>query len=164
MSTRPTLVLIPGAWHVAEHYDLLTPLLEKEGYTCHALTLPSVGANPALTSLDPDVQTIRKHVIALLDEGKDVVVVMHSYGGIPGGSAMRGLSKTDRQKAGEKGGGVVGLVYICSWMIDEGMSMIEARGGRGGKGGPATLKIEVSGGLLMGPPFFLSYTCEQPAS
>jgi pimeloyl-ACP methyl ester carboxylesterase len=139
---KPTIVLIPGAWHTADCYEILIPHLHEAGYETLPLTLPSVGADPAQQSLDPDVQHIRNNVIPLLDQGKDVVLAMHSYGGVPGSSAMRGLAKNERQAQGQPGG-VTALVFICAWMIDEGTTAKDYGGGRGGKLGPSTLSIEV---------------------
>jgi pimeloyl-ACP methyl ester carboxylesterase len=140
---KPTIVLVPGAWHSASCYSHLTPLLDTEGYDTLPLTLPSVGADPAVQSLDPDVQHIRSHIQPLVDDGKNVVLVMHSYGGSPGGSAAKGFAKKDREAEGLEGG-IVALVYVCAWMIEEGTNVRGNGGSRGGKLGPSSLKIEVS--------------------
>lgn len=137
-----TIVLVPGAWHTAKCYDILVPHLQSAGYETAALTLPSVGANPPVQSIDPDVEHIRNNIQPFLDQGKDVVLVMHSYGGIPGSSAMKGFSKADRQAQGQPGG-VCALVYLCAWMIDENTTARDNGGGRGGKLGPESLRIEV---------------------
>ena len=142
MARKPDLVLIPGAWHTSECYDLIAPSLKSAGYDVTALTLPSVGAEPPLDNIDDDVTLIHETVERLADAGKDVVVVMHSYGGVPGSEAMKGLSKADRKQKG-LGGGVAGLVYLCAWMVAEGESLFSSGGGRGGKGGPGKLRAEV---------------------
>lgn len=139
---KPTIVLVPGAWHPASCYDILLPYLQNAGYETLALTLPSVSADPPVPSIDPDVEHIRNNVEPLLQQGKDVVAVFHSYGGVPGSSAMKGFSKPDRKAQGQPGG-VTALVYLCSWMIAEGTTMVENGGGRGGKRGPETMKVEV---------------------
>lgn len=140
---KPTIVLIPGAWHSADCYDILLPHLQRAGYETLPLTLPSVGADPAIQSLDSDVQLIRENITRLISDGKDVVLVMHSYGGIPGSSAVQGLAKTDRKAEGLPGG-VAALVYICAWMVAEGKTAREYGGGRGGKLGPSSLSVEVN--------------------
>lgn len=58
---------------------------------------------------------------------KDVVVVYHSYGGIPGGGAAYGLSKTARAKEGKKGV-VTGLTYVSGFVIRETSSLLEIMG------------------------------------
>lgn len=54
VSSKPEFIMIPGAWHGPESFGPTTALLEKAGYTVHALQLPSVGASPPLESFDPD--------------------------------------------------------------------------------------------------------------
>ena len=119
MSEKPQVVLIPGAWHTARCYDVITPLLEDAGYSTTALTLPSVGAEPPVTSTDEDAALILSTISDLADAGQDVVVVLHSYGAVPGSDAMKGLSKDERSHRGLKGG-VIALVYMCAWMLPEG--------------------------------------------
>lgn len=141
-SSKPHIVLIPGALHTSEAYHLIVPLLSKAGYEATALTLPSVGAEPPIKSLDPEIAHVRNTVIPLIEKGEDVVVVMHSYGGAAGGTSLRGLSKAERQSKGETGG-VKSLVYLCAWMIPEGQSVMACGGGQGGKGGSSMVKAEV---------------------
>lgn len=145
MSRKPDIVLIPGAWHTGDCFDRIVPLLKGNGYSVTALTLPSVGAEPPLENLDEDVHLIHGAVERLADAGKEVVVVMHSYGGIPGTEAIKGLSRIDRKEKALEGG-VVALVYMCAWMVAEGESVFSSGGGRGGKGGPS--KVRVDGNYL----------------
>ena len=49
-------------------------------------------------------------------------MVCHSYGGIPGGGAAQGLSKSTRVKEGKEGG-VLGLICICAIIVPEGKSL-----------------------------------------
>ena len=136
------VVLIPGAWHSGDAYDLLVPLLRVHGHETTSLTLPSVGAEPPLTSLEPEVEYIRNTVEPLSEQGKEIVVVMHSYGGFAGSAALHGLSRAERHEKGLNGG-IVALVYLAAWMLDEGQSISGSGGGKGGKGGPSTIKVEV---------------------
>jgi pimeloyl-ACP methyl ester carboxylesterase len=141
ITSKPVIVLIPGAWHTAKCYYLLVPILESAGYKAKAVDLVSVGAEPPTKSLDPDVQHIRNIIFPMIEQGKDVVVVMHSFGAVPGSSALKGLSKTDRSAQGLTGG-VVSLVYLCAWVIPEGQAVHDSGGGRGGKGGSRRLKFD----------------------
>ena len=84
MSTKPHTVLIPGAWHTGACYDVIIPLLEDSAYATTPLTLPSVGAEPPITSTDEDTALVHSTVSELAEADGDVVVVRHSYGGIPG--------------------------------------------------------------------------------
>ena len=101
-----------------------------------------MGAEPPLTTLDPEVEYIRTKVLPLLEQGREVIVVMHSYGGFAGSAALRGLSKAERHEQGLSGG-IMALVYLAAWMLDEGQSVSGSGGGKGGKGGPSTIRVEV---------------------
>jgi len=139
---RPHIALIPGAWHSGDAYDTLLPFLHSQGYETTALTLPSVGAEPPLTSLYPEIEYIRGKIVPLLEKGQDVVVVMHSYGGFAGSAALHGLSKAEREKEGQTGG-VVSLVYLAAWLLDEGKAMLGSGGGSPGALGMSVFRIEV---------------------
>lgn len=140
-TSKPHILLLPGAYHNASCYDRLEPLLSSAGYQTTALTLPSVGAEPPITSIAPDVEHVRSAIEPLLNDGKSIVVVMHSYSGIIGTTSLSGFAARDRKAQGLPGG-VTGLVYLCAWMLDAGQNALEMGGGQGGKLGPGVMKRE----------------------
>lgn len=117
--SKPTFVCLHGAWHSPSCWDKIKALLSTHGYTCVCPALPSTGAIPPVSDFTEDVDTIRSTVAELVGEKKDVIVVMHSYSGIPGGQALEGLDKKTRTENGYKGG-VVRLIYIMSFIVPEG--------------------------------------------
>ena len=92
--SKPTILLVGGAWHTAEYLRPLAATLEAAGYPTTAFGLPSVGANPPKSGFEDDVAVIRSTVSELVSEGKRVVAVLHSYGGIPGNEALQGFTDT----------------------------------------------------------------------
>jgi hypothetical protein len=84
-----------------------------------AIALPSNGNRPPIYDFTEDVRAIRDNVTLLLDSGQDVIVVMHSYAGIPGGEALWGLGKREREQRGLRTG-VIRLVFIMSILAKEG--------------------------------------------
>ena len=75
---------------------------------------------PPNMTFDEDVKAIRDTLTKLVDtEEKDVILVVHSYTGMPGAEAPEGLGKKDRQAKGLKGG-VVRLVFIMAFAMPEG--------------------------------------------
>jgi hypothetical protein len=130
VTTKPTIVIIPGAWHSPVHYRLLTDALEEAKYSTLVSRLPSVNFdNPRAVSVTTDTEFIRDTMLLpLVNQGKDVLLVMHSYGGIPGSSAAHGISKRERQEKG-KPGGVIGLAYIAATLAKEGQSLEDVIGG-----------------------------------
>ena len=130
-SSLPTIVLVPGAWHSPIHYKQLTTLFEESGYAVSTSPLPSLNpADPEATTTTSDSTFIAEKLIApLLEEGKDIVLVMHSYGGSPGSVAARGLSKTERMSQ-DLQGGIIGLVFIAALLASEGASLLDMVGGK----------------------------------
>lgn len=119
--TKPTIILVPGAWHRASSYgDLIKPL-ESAGYKVIAIDIPSVvapGDEPTEGWTD-DVTLIQKSIKAEADAGNDVAVLVHSYGGLPGAQAIEGFEKH-----------VVRLVYLCAFTVDVGGSLYGMLGGQ----------------------------------
>ena len=125
MSTKPSIVLVPGAWHLPTAFSPLTKYLEQNGYSVHPVALASVDSAKPQPNFDADVAAISTKLTELADAGDDLVVLTHSYGGIPGSSATKGLLKSDLEKEGKKGG-VVHLIYCCSFALPEGVSLMDA--------------------------------------
>ena len=57
-------------------------------------------------------------------EGKEVVLAMHSYGGLPGGGAVSGLEKRSCEAMGKKGG-VVAMIWMASFVVSKGVALSE---------------------------------------
>jgi pimeloyl-ACP methyl ester carboxylesterase len=125
-SSKPSLVLVPGAWHVPEHFDKMNHHLHTAGYKTIGVRTPSVRHTaPWPTTFSEDVGAVRSAILSALDRDEDVVVIMHSYGGIPGSAACEGLRKADRQKAGLKSG-VVAMVFIAAFAFDKDKSLVDS--------------------------------------
>lgn len=99
--------------------------LEAVGYETRGVSLPSVGASEPLQDIGPDVEAIQNVVRPIADQGKDVLLMVHSYGGIVGGESVRGLDKASREKEGKKGG-VSHLYYCSAFALPEGVSLMDA--------------------------------------
>ena len=114
----PIIALVPDAWHSPIHYLELTQHLSRAGYSVTTQRLPSCGSElPEVQSTAADAAFIRENVLLpQIDNGKAVVLVMHSYGGCPGAVAAKGLSMSERRTAGQKGG-IIGMIFICGFII-----------------------------------------------
>jgi hypothetical protein len=128
MSTKPAIVLVTGSFCLPELYnDILDPLRAK-GYEIAAPALRSVVKKPGPPpTLYDDAAAIQTEVKKFADEGKDVVLIAHSYGGTVASQAVKGLSKTEREMQGEKGG-IVRLGFITALVPDEGETAVSANG------------------------------------
>ncbi|KAF2705646.1 alpha/beta-hydrolase [Pleomassaria siparia CBS 279.74] len=122
MATKPTFVLVPGSFSKPEFYDNIVELIRTKGYEIQVVAIVTVGKKPGMPpSMYDDAAVISEAVTKYADEGKDVVLLAHSYGGIPITESMKDVSKTNREKAGEKGG-VVRLGYMTCLVPSVGMS------------------------------------------
>lgn len=109
-TTRPTLLLVHGAWHGSWCWERVTPVLDADGWTTRTVDLPSAGS-PA---------GVRDDARAVLDAlaGIDgpVVVVAHSYGGVPATQAVA------------EAAGVSHIVYLAAYQLDVGESLLGHHG------------------------------------
>lgn len=126
-----TIVIVPGAWHPAILYENLISRLQTAGYEAIVAAYPSCNSqSPKTATCDQDAKAIRQQCLSLMeDKGKHLLLVCHSFGGIPGGAAAHGLSKEERLQKGEKGG-IIGLVYMTAFVVPEGSSVLELMGGK----------------------------------
>lgn len=127
-------VLVPAGFMQGSLYHKVTTRLSKLGYSVKPIDPPSSNTKaPAVMA--EDAALINKMAASLMDQGKNVVVVGCSYGGVAATEAMRGLSDADRKADGRSGGRLVNLVYIGSLM---------------GRAGQNTVDITVEGGAPPG--------------
>jgi len=117
--SKPTIVMVHGAWHQPSIYSDVAASLAKYGYPTASVALPSAGAVPPHKDFTGDVAAIRHCVTELVSNDKEVVLVVHSYGAFPGGEAPKGLGKREREAKGLKGG-VVRYVVINGLATPEG--------------------------------------------
>jgi pimeloyl-ACP methyl ester carboxylesterase len=112
--TRPTLVFVHGAWHGPWSWAPVRQILGERGWTTVTVELPSVhAADKAALGMIADADAVRAAVDAI--DG-DVVVVAHSYGGVP---ATQGAGSDN----------VVHIVFISAFVFDIGESMLSGNGG-----------------------------------
>ncbi|KAK1573959.1 Alpha/beta hydrolase fold-1 [Colletotrichum navitas] len=128
-SELPTIVFIPGAWHKPWIFDLVRDDLAGRGYPTAAVSLPSVGSTDVNAGLGQDADAVRAELQRLIDAGREVVVVAHSYGGIPVANAVEGLNHKCRV-AKKKTGGVLMIIYVASFAVpaDESLSDSDGEG------------------------------------
>ncbi|KAJ5806759.1 hypothetical protein N7474_010351 [Penicillium riverlandense] len=109
-TTKPTIVLVHGAWHGSWCWRFQIPALEALGYVVEAVDLPCVSGVVGTTQFD-DAALVRSVVEAQLSMGKRVVVLAHSYGGPIASAAIEGLADK----------GVLGMVALCAYIFPGGM-------------------------------------------
>ncbi|KAL4733849.1 hypothetical protein BDV11DRAFT_209894 [Aspergillus similis] len=102
--------------------------LESEAIANHSVSAqPLNGAHP-INGLHLDIKHTKAALQKLVDNGRQVVVVMHSYGGAAGASTMEGLGYAQRSKAGLQGG-IIMAVRMTAFVACKGQSMLNLLGG-----------------------------------
>lgn len=126
----PTVFFVPGAWITPGFYQPFLQALTAAGYNVHYAGYPSLDpVSPSTADCNTDADEIAKELRRIVeDNGEDVLMIMHSYAGMPGAAAAVGLAKSEREKQG-KPGGVIGLVFIGAFVVPEGLTCAGLQGG-----------------------------------
>ncbi|KAJ4287560.1 hypothetical protein N0V90_012263 [Kalmusia sp. IMI 367209] len=127
--SKPTIVFAPGAWHTPDCFDITRKQLHQREWETEAVAYPSVGAEPPNKGLNDDVAVLRTTLERLADDGKEIVLVVHSYGGLVGQNALEGLGYKQRQAAGKKGGVII-FVYLAAFVVPKGGTIQAMLGGQ----------------------------------
>ncbi|MCJ1377210.1 hypothetical protein MMC17_000302 [Xylographa soralifera] len=130
--SKPVFVIVPGGAQNPSHYAYLQHLLLSQGYGVVSGLLPTVGATAPVTAAE-DAEFIRSRMLLpVLDiEKHDVIMVSHSYSGMPASAAARGLGKADRAAEGKKTS-VLGQIFIAAMLLrgGDGKDVIATFGGQ----------------------------------
>lgn len=114
MADLPTIVFVHGAWHGSWGWERVSGELRERGFDVTAVDLVShAPAGLDTGDLYDDVAVVRRAIDEV--EGP-VVVVAHSYGGVPTTEATAGAPN------------VAHIVYLTAFMLDEGESLFATVG------------------------------------
>jgi pimeloyl-ACP methyl ester carboxylesterase len=113
---RGTMVLIHGAWHGPWVWARVQPHLISAGWRVLTVKLPSVadGSDPQVGMM-ADAEHIHRQ---LIDIDEPIVVVAHSYAGVPVSQAAAGLLNVRH------------IVYLTAFQLDVGDSLMSVAAGR----------------------------------
>jgi pimeloyl-ACP methyl ester carboxylesterase len=109
-NTRPRIILVHGAWVGSWEFDQLVQILRERGWEVDALDLPSTGSTESM------IQDAAAITAAIDRAGGPVVLVGHSYGGVP-------VTEAGDHPAVER------IVYVAAFALDAGESVITSMGG-----------------------------------
>lgn len=143
-SGKPTILIVPGSFSPLPLYTSIIDHLKHYGYDVVFVQYPSIGRRDPLppATMEDDAAFVSAAATKLADAGKAILMVTHSYGGIPGTEGSKGLSRKERKLAG-KPGGIDRLLYITSLVPRVGESL----GDLMGSGVAPFLRIEVCASL-----------------
>ncbi|KAH7129213.1 Alpha/beta hydrolase fold-1 [Dactylonectria macrodidyma] len=114
-----TFVIVPGACTPPALFQDFCDFARDNGVAATTVELATVGRNldqpaPGLTD---DVRAIRQVVEPLLDQGKEVILVTSSLGGVAGTQSLEHLGYEPRALNGRPGG-VETIVYVSSMILE----------------------------------------------
>jgi pimeloyl-ACP methyl ester carboxylesterase len=125
MAAPPSVLLVPGSFSNPDLYYTAQDLSLARGIDLHVMALPSVRVdlndNRTPPSMYDDAAAIAEEIEKLSDAGQDVIVISHSYAGVPMTQATVGLGKESRKRQG-KTAGLVGVAYMTSLVPDIGQN------------------------------------------
>lgn len=126
MSSKPVIVLIPGGFCSPKAYAKLASTLEEQGYETIVIRLRtctnSPGTDPstpewqALAQLTPfdDAKLVHEALASLVEQGREALLVGHSYGSLPMLASCQGWTTHERSAKGLQGG-IKGVVYLAGF-------------------------------------------------
>lgn len=117
ISQKPVIVLVHGAWHRPVHFLPLVTLLQERNYDVDVPSLATAGWQPSVSkaSVPEDVEVISKTLDQHLGAGREVVLLCHSYGGLPATAAAVGRTIADRQTGSGGRGGIKAMIYVAAF-------------------------------------------------
>lgn len=124
--TKPVIIFVPGAFVGPGPYAAVAECLRVDGYTVEVVHLPSAAdlssetvSSPKWKSLaektaESDIEAIHNVVKPHFVQGRQIVLIGHSYGSIPAMLSIEGHTAQERETKGLKGG-VVAYINIAGF-------------------------------------------------
>lgn len=114
-----TFILVPGLWLGAWAWREVTRTLRAAGHEVYPLTLTGVADRSHLLGADVDLDTHTEDIVRLAqaEDLHDIVLVGHSYGGMP--VSVAALRLRDR---------ITSVVYVDSGPLPEGTTQLSISG------------------------------------
>lgn len=116
---KKSIVIIPGLWEDLSSFSMIVEQLKRQGHHTAVVAHPSRGCEPPTKTMIDDVAAVHAVVSNFVNQGQEVVLVMHSAGGCIGSEGIKGLLAADRAKRDESGG-VTNLVFITAGFLSLG--------------------------------------------
>ncbi|KAI0965344.1 Alpha/beta hydrolase fold-1 [Xylaria arbuscula] len=114
--SSPIVFFTPGAWHRPWVFDDVRRILSTRGFKTESSSLATPGSTGPNVGLPADTAQIRSALKNLVNDGKEVVVVAHSYGGLVTSNAVEGLGIEQRTRDGFKGS-VIMILYLAAFAL-----------------------------------------------
>ena len=133
MEKNLTILIVHGAWHTPAFFINFIRQCQLNGLKALCPHLPTCDAKALSKEPDMDMyadaRAIESELRRLISAGERILLVAHSYGGVPGIEAVaEELDLKQRSAAGEAGG-VIGIFCISAFLITPDTSLEDLNGG-----------------------------------
>ncbi|KAI1292975.1 hypothetical protein F5Y03DRAFT_388111 [Xylaria venustula] len=125
-AAKLTIFFLAGLYHNAPwFFDSVRSILSARGYSTETTSYISGGTRVTAVNegMLSDARHVRSVLTKLIDEGKEVVFVVHSYGGLVVSNAVEGLSVQQRVMEGKQGG-VLMIIFLSALALPAGKSIM----------------------------------------
>lgn len=114
--SEPVFLVVTGAWHPPACYEPLKTDLISLGYECIIPHMPSMGYGTNGVTWEADKAKIIEEATSYFDQGREVILVAHSYGGVPATVATEGQGTQERAARGLKGG-FNSIIFVAAFAV-----------------------------------------------
>ncbi|KAL3295257.1 hypothetical protein RB213_005331 [Colletotrichum asianum] len=114
--SEPVFLVVTGAWHPPACYEPLKTDLISLGYECIIPHMPSMGHGTNGVTWEADKAKIIEEATSYFDQGREVILVAHSYGGVPATVATEGQGTQERAARGLKGG-FNSIIFVAAFAV-----------------------------------------------
>ncbi|KAJ3531153.1 hypothetical protein NM208_g9005 [Fusarium decemcellulare] len=129
VNNRPVFLFVTGAWHPPACYESLRTELGTSGYECLIPQMPSMGHDTNGVTWEADKAKVLETAAPYFEDGREVVLVGHSYGGIPATVATEGQGVEERAAKGLKGG-FRSIIFLAAFAVPvKGWDLLTTFGG-----------------------------------
>ncbi|KAI1130614.1 Alpha/Beta hydrolase protein [Nemania abortiva] len=122
-SSKPTVLFCPGGFHLPWVFDSVRGILSSRGFPTEATALLTVGATDRTIGMHDDAKNLRSVIEKMAEDGKEIILVGHSYGGLVASNAVEGLGVKQRAAEGKQGGILV-IIYLSATVIPAGANLL----------------------------------------
>lgn len=140
------VVISSGGWHTPPLYAVFMQALAEKGIKSYTPFIPTLGVipNPITNEDDPafsvhepgsgwptpddDAAALEEDIVALIDQGRKVIILAHSNGGMAATKAAKPSYHWKTRASRGLSGGVIGVLCISAYLLPVGLSVSEAVG------------------------------------
>jgi pimeloyl-ACP methyl ester carboxylesterase len=120
-----TLIISHGAFQSQPHYQTYLDAVLQDTSITNVL-IPhqtAAGPDPPADCFARDVATIRSAIVEELSAGRDVLLLAHSYGGIPCCEALVDLPSITTSVTP---GRILGIIFVSAFVVEAGQSLVSS--------------------------------------